>query len=225
MRPAPTASRRVAAAIQAMIRRDRIRPGGRLPTEHDLARRFGVSRPLVREAIEALRALGIVESRPRVGLRVLPFEPEAHLDAMIPRIRTEEERAHLYEFRRLLEPAVLRLAARRAADSELEALERMLRRPLPPGRAAVRAGLARDVAFHEGLWKLARNRFVWGLRGLLLRYFAFVEKQRRIPPPLMRRTNAQHLAIVRALRAGDVDRAVRHLERNLRTFWPEGNGR
>ncbi len=214
----------MAGEIQELIRRERIGPGGRLPSEHALARRFGVSRPLLREAIQSLKTLGVVDSRPRRGLRVLPFEPEAHLDAMIPRIRTDEERAELYELRRLLEPGVLRLAARRASPLQLQALEAMLRAPLPRGRAAVRAGLERDVEFHEALWRIAGNRFVWGLRGLLVRYFASVESgtltERRI-----RKADAEHRAIVRALRAGDVERAVRMLQRNLGTFRPEGNGR
>jgi GntR family transcriptional repressor for pyruvate dehydrogenase complex len=211
---------RVAAQIQEMIRREEIPPWGRLPTEHALARRFGVSRPLVREALQALRALGVVESKPRVGLRVLPFRPEAHLDAMIPRIRTEEERAELYELRCLLEPAVLRLAARRARPADLEALEAPLRRPFPRGRdAAVREGLARDVAFHEGLWRLAGNRFVLGLKGLLVRYFAALERG-PISDAAMRRANAQHLAVVRALKGGDVPRAERALLQNLAVFRP-----
>jgi DNA-binding FadR family transcriptional regulator len=213
-------ARRIAAGIQGIIRRDRIAPGGRLPTEHDLARRFGVSRPLVREAIQALKALGVVESRPRTGLRVLPFDPSSHFDQVIPRIRTDSERAELYEFRCLLEPAVLRLAARRASRASLEELEGLVSPPLPRGGRAVSAALARDVAFHEGLWRLAGNRFVWSLRGLLLRYFGDLERGagRSIDEQLARKANAEHLAIVRALQRGDVDRAERLLRRNLGTF-------
>jgi GntR family transcriptional repressor for pyruvate dehydrogenase complex len=212
---------RIAEEIQEMIEREGIEPGGRLPTEHALARRFRVSRPLVREAIQALRALGIVESKPRVGLRVLPFRPEEQFDAMIPRIRTEEERAELYELRCLLEPAVLRLAARRARPDDLEALDRPLRKPLPRGRAAIREGLARDVAFHEGLWRLAGNRFVLALKGLLVRYFAALERG-PVGEAAMRRTNRQHRAVLRALKAGDVPRAERALVENLAVFRPGG---
>ena len=209
----------LAAKIQDMIRRESIPPGGRLPTEHALARRFRVGRPAVREALQALKALGIVESRPRLGLRVLPFEPSSHLDAMIPRIRTAEERAELYELRCLLEPAILRLVARRARPEALEDLERMLLRPLPRGRDGVRESLARDVAFHETLWRLSGNRFVWSLRGLLVRYFASIDTG-PISDALLRKTNAEHLAIVRALKGGDPDRAARFLARNLGTFNP-----
>lgn len=217
-------ARAVAGEIQEMIRRKRIGPGGRLPSEHALARRFGISRPMLREAIQTLKAHGVVESRPRTGLRVLPFSPEAHLDSMIPRIRTEEERAELFELRLLLEPGILRLAARRATPADFAALEALLSAPLPRGRAAVREGLARDVVFHETLWKIAGNRFVWGLRGLLVRYFASLETG-PLPEATLRKANAEHLAIVRALRSGDVERAVRMLERNVGTFRPEGDPR
>ena len=217
----------IATEIQELIRREAIPAGGRLPTEHTLARRFRVSRSMVREAIQALKALGIVESRPKTGLRVLPFDPTTHFDQLSPRIRTDEERAELYELRCLLEPAILRLAAERVTPEEIDRLERLLAPPLPKGRGAIRDGLARDVAFHEELWRIAGNRFVLSFRGLLLRYFADLERhpRRQASQALMRKTNDQHLAIVRALKAGDVDRAQRELTRNLRTFSPAGNGR
>src|SRR6185436_18212706 len=206
-------ARRIAREIQELIRREAIPPGGRLPTEHTLARRFRVSRPIVREAIQGLKALGVVESRPKTGLRVLPFDPTAHFDQIIPRIRTDEEREELYELRCLLEPASLRLVAKRATPAGLDRLERLLRPPLAKGRGAVPEGIARDVAFHEELWRIAGNRFVLSFRGLLLRYFADLERARGRRPTeaLMRKTNDQHLAIVRALRAGDLERAQREL--------------
>jgi len=215
-------ARRIADEIQEMIRREAIPPGGRLPTEHTLARRFRVSRPMIREAIQALKALGVVESRPKTGLRVLPFDPTAHFDHIIPRIRTDEERAEIYELRCILEPAILRLAAQRVTPELLDRLEQLLLPPLSKGRDAIREGLARDVAFHEELWRIAGNRFILGFRGLLLRYFADLENspQPRATGALMRKTNAQHLAIVRALREGDVDRAQRELTLNLETFRP-----
>jgi len=218
-------ARRIAREIQELIRRESIPPGGRLPTEHTLARRFRVSRPIVREAIQGLKALGVVESRPKIGLRVLPFDLTTHFDQIIPRIRTDEERAELYELRCLLEPAILGLAARRVTPDALERLERLLERPLPRGRNGVREGIARDVAFHEELWRIAGNRFVLSFRGLLLRYFADLERhpRRRATEGLMRKTNDQHLAIVHALKSGDVERAQRELARNLQTFRPNGS--
>ena len=103
----------------------------------------------------------------------------------------------------------------------------MLRKPLPRGHAAVHEGFKRDVVFHEGLWRLANNRFVWSLRGLLVRYFADKERtpDRRVTPTALRKANAQHLAIVRALLADDLDRAEAALVRNLGIFRPAGKHR
>jgi DNA-binding FadR family transcriptional regulator len=216
-------AKKIAGEIQQFIRREGIAPGGRLPTEHALARRFHVSRSLVREAIQTLKAMGVVDSKPRVGIRVLPFDPRAHLDPMMDRIRTDDERRELYEFRRLIEPEILRLVAERAHAWELSRLEEALLKPFPKGPAAVREGFARDVAFHEGLWMLAGNRFVTGLRGLLVRYFAEVERRRNVTESEVHRTNEQHLAIVRALRTGNLARARRELARNLGTFGPRGD--
>ena len=212
----------IAGEIQDFIRRERIAPGGRLPTEHALARRFRVSRSRVREALQALRARGLVDSKPRVGIRVLPFDPTAQLDSMMACIRTDDERRELYEFRRLIEPEILRLVAERAEPWELSKLESMLEKPLPKGPEGVREGFARDVAFHEALWTLAGNRFVAGLRGLLVRYFAGVERAQKVTESEVRRTNGQHRSILRALRAGHLERARRELARNLDTFRPAG---
>ncbi len=217
-------AKRIVREIQEMIRREGIPPGGRLPTEHTLARRFRVSRPIVREAIQALKALGVVESRPKTGLRVLPFDPTSTLDQLIPRIRTDEERAELYELRCLLEPAILRLAAQRVTPGALERLERLLAAPLSKGRDGIREGLARDVAFHEELWRIAGNRFVMSFRGLLLRYFADLERHppHRPTGAHLRKANGQQLAIVRPLRVSAFARAQRSLARHLQPLSPDG---
>ena len=62
------------------------------------------------------------------------------------------------------------------------------------------------------------------VKGDTAKLLADLERHARHRPTgaLMRKTNDQHLAIVRALRAGDIDRALRELARNLETFGPDG---
>jgi DNA-binding FadR family transcriptional regulator len=208
-------ARRVAEQIQQLIVRDRLGPGERLPTEHELARRFRVSRPILREALQTLRTLGVVETRPKVGMRVLPFDPESLFSQVAPRIRTAKERSALFELRCLLEPAVLPLVKQRASRADLDRLEATLRPPLKNAAE----GLARDLAFHEELWRLTGNPFIYSLRGLLLRFFADVGR-RRVSDAAVRKTNAEHLAIVRALKNGDVELAQHLMIRNLSTYSP-----
>lgn len=60
----------VAAKLRDYIINKNLKPGDRLPTEGELAERFGVSRVSVREATKALGFLGIVDAAPRRGLSV-----------------------------------------------------------------------------------------------------------------------------------------------------------
>ncbi len=62
--------REIAATLQAEIARGHVPPGGRLPTEAELAARFGVNRHTVRHALAALAADGLVHSRRGAGVFV-----------------------------------------------------------------------------------------------------------------------------------------------------------
>lgn len=100
-----------------------------LPTEPELCRHFDISRTVLREAVKVLAAKGLVEVRPKIGMRVRPrsewnmldpdlltWQCEAGPDALFVR--------HLCEVRLLVEPAAAKMAAERATDEEMEALER-----------------------------------------------------------------------------------------------------
>ncbi len=63
-------SDRVAERIKEYILDHGLKPGDRLPTEHALADRFGVSRISIREATKALAFIGIINAAPRRGLSV-----------------------------------------------------------------------------------------------------------------------------------------------------------
>lgn len=102
-------------------------PGGRL-TEEVLARRYGVSRVPVREALRTLESEGFVTTRRHAGACVA--EP------------TEQEAADLLELRMLLEP----LAAARAARRRTEAHLRVLRGLVRLGQERARRGQGRTCA-------------------------------------------------------------------------------
>ena len=72
----------IAALLRDEILRGQYREGERLPSERDLAERFGVHRSTVRSAVKLLEQLGIADVRPG-GARVNPIE-EASLDVLEP---------------------------------------------------------------------------------------------------------------------------------------------
>src|SRR5437660_10962403 len=67
MRDAPRKDERVVRALRARIEDGTYRPGDLLPSQHDLVREFGVSRPTVIEALRVLRQEGWIETQAARG--------------------------------------------------------------------------------------------------------------------------------------------------------------
>ncbi|AYN98092.1 MULTISPECIES: FadR/GntR family transcriptional regulator [Pseudomonas] len=108
----------VADRIRAGILDGRYAQGSRLPSERDLAQLLGVSRPAVREAIGALQDEGLVVTRQGSGTYVADtLECRSNVPPLPPRDQMADLELSLIsalEVRMLIEPAIARLAARRA---------------------------------------------------------------------------------------------------------------
>jgi DNA-binding FadR family transcriptional regulator len=138
--------------------------GAVIPPEPLLGEELGVSRTVVREAIKALAAKGLIVTGPKVGSRVLPqdawnwFDP----DVITWQARiglTPEFLRDLQDLRRVVEPAAVRLAAERASDADIAAVEAAY----AGMKGAIENGgdyVTYDLRFHHGLLRAARNRML-----------------------------------------------------------------
>jgi DNA-binding FadR family transcriptional regulator len=154
---------RLAAAIGELILNGTYPPGSLLPNEAEWGRRFHASRTAVREAIKTLNGKGLLVSRPKVGSRVEPRERWNLLDrdVLAWHRAAMDETTFLYslqEVRRILEPGVAVLAARRRTPEQLAALETALgamRRAASPEDM-----ITADVGFHLRLLAAANNELL-----------------------------------------------------------------
>ena len=138
--------------------------GATVPPEPLLGEELGVSRTVVREAIKALAAKGLITTGPKVGTRVQPqdawnwFDP----DVITWQARvglTPEFLRDLQDLRRVVEPAAVRLAAERATASDIAELELAF----AGMKDAIENGgdyVTYDLRFHHGLLRAARNRML-----------------------------------------------------------------
>lgn len=118
--PRRTLSRAVAEEIQRQIREGALRPGDRLPTERDLMTTFAVGRNTVREAVQSLVAMGVVDVRPGRGTRILTASNGAVAEAItMSALLAEPTVNDLFDFRTLLEGEMAALAAERATETDL----------------------------------------------------------------------------------------------------------
>ncbi|MEU3511590.1 GntR family transcriptional regulator [Streptomyces longwoodensis] len=165
--------------------------GGRL-TEELLARRYGVSRVPVREALRTLEAEGFVVTRRHAGACVA--EP------------TEQEAADLLEMRLLLEP----LGASRAAQRRTEAHLKVLRGLVRLGQERARRGRSDDLRslggwFHETLAQASGSHALTSTLTQLRHKIAWMYSVEASASPAD--TWAEHGAIVDAVARGDGERA------------------
>ena len=117
----------IADHLEQLILEGALRPGERLAGERELAEKFEVSRPCLREALESLQRRGLLETT-KSGTYVAKFM--ASLTEPLAAILQSNEQALVdyLEYRGLVEGEAARLAALRATDYEIEAIENCLER-------------------------------------------------------------------------------------------------
>lgn len=110
-----------------LIKARKVGAGETLPTENELTATLGVSRSCVREGMKCLEFLRLIRIRPKVGAVVLEVSPAALLTA--EHLSSDEnilEPSVLVEFRKIIETGVASLAAEKATESEIIAMQRGL---------------------------------------------------------------------------------------------------
>lgn len=196
----PSAAESVRTQLLALIQSGALAVGDKLPSEHELARQFGVSRPIVREGLGALRAAGIIESRSGAGTFVTATEPTRSGLELLGRYAPED----LYEVRTHLEIPGAGLAAQRRTGEQLARLKEIL------GRHATHNDplewIEDDLAFHVLIAEATNNelqaRLVRELRELQHDINLAVARMTDLDAPL-----AEHRAIVEAIERRDAEAA------------------
>jgi len=118
--------------IKELMAQGELKPGDKLPSERELADRFGVGRPTVREAIRTLSLMGLVEvghGKRGTAVRDTAFEPymesfKQQVSWMIEMEKTTLRQ--LVEVRDSLETRIALLAAERASDTQLDEMKGLL---------------------------------------------------------------------------------------------------
>lgn len=212
----------IADRIEQMILSDKSRVGQKLPSEQALATGFGVSRPVIREALAVLRARGLVAVQSGGGSHIVPPEPVHVLDAVNRMTRmlhiSPEE---VYEVRVWLEAKAAHLAAANVTDEKLEELKDINRR-MEESYGDVKLRSRMDLEFHQKLAEMSGNRllsiFVQSMNGILQQ---MLESTLHLPRAHEDGV-AYHDRIIEILRTGDKEKSeaiVRdHLMMSMRNF-------
>jgi DNA-binding FadR family transcriptional regulator len=189
----------------------------RLPSETELAQRFGASRPVVREALARLRDDGIIVSRQGSGSYV-KRRPDTAVLRFVP-VSSIADIQRCFEFRVGLEGAAAALAAERREDDDL----REIRAAFDELEACIRdgkLGVDADERFHMAVAKATHNGYhvsvqsslhphiVFGMN--LLRNLSLLRTAERL-----RLVQDEHRAIVEAIAAREPEPAREAMQRHI----------
>lgn len=217
----------VTEALRADVTSGRYQPGDRLPTEQEMAQALGVSRTVVREAVAALRADGLVVTHQGRGAFVAATAPvlRFHIDAT--ELQTVQQVLAVMELRVGVEVEAASLASQRRTIPQLERLWEMhevFSRAVASGELAT----DEDFDFHIAIAEASNNAQFARFFGILGKVVIPRQSIRsgEIEPELRRRylaeVAAQHARIVDAIERRDpvsAQAAMRgHLETGLSRY-------
>jgi DNA-binding FadR family transcriptional regulator len=190
-------------------------PGTRLPSERALAAQFNVGRPLLREVLKSLTAMGVLETRDRSGTFVRANPPAVLHEtpkAAVPQAGAIE----VLEARTIIEPRAAWLAATRATEQDLLDIE-AARQELEDHESDWRLVAKLDYELHAAIVRAARNPAL-DLMHHALASQALASRQltARFSPDLVR-MRADHKAIVEAILLRQADAAEKAMIHHLQS--------
>ena len=206
--------RQIADQIRRLIAKGEVAPGERLPAERDLARRLGVSRPSLREALIALEVEGLLEVR--VGSGIYVAQPGGGAPAA--QLGDDSGPFEVIRARWMIEGDCAALAAKRGTDAQLRAISRA-HADLQREAKRHHNPLGADRTFHVRIAEATGNsalmlvvETLWDQRVGPL-YRALETKLEY--PAMAGDTLREHAAVLRAIRARDPAAARAAMHRHM----------
>lgn len=191
----------VTDGIAQIILDGELKPGEKL-NEVEIARRLGVSRGPVREAVRQLQEAGLLESQPFRGSFV--------------RSLNQREVAEIYALRSLLETTAVTEAMQLATQADIAEIERALQETETAALANAKSRMIEaDVAFHTALCRAGHNQRITDTFIKLASELRLVHLLMNPGPERLRAAARSHGTIVAALRARGLERAVSAIRRHI----------
>ena len=206
----------VTRELRQMILEREIQPGEFLPPRKDLATQFGVGLSTIQEAIQALSAVGMLESRPGKGTWVREDALDTLIHPAVIRTRLGELQARqVYEARFVIEIALTELATKRATPEDIDRIWDALA-DMEATVEDVEAFVEADLAFHLAVARAGHNELLEQFYHLSRRLIVEVISEMLKLPDVKEDSISIQRAIAQAIEQGDPDAArqaaVDHME-------------
>lgn len=210
---------RVAQQVLREIREKQLPPGTRMPSERELMASLGVGRSTIREAVNGLAMLGVLEIRHGQGAFVSePAAGAAPANAIATALARGLTR-DLFEARMLVEVQVARLAAERRTDAELAEIEQAIadhERSLADGAP----GVEPSVRFHVKIGEAAHSEVLASFVSSLAEVMTQRGPELESVAGYREWELEQHRSVLEPIAARDPDLAAERMRAHLEAVLP-----
>lgn len=153
----------VADSLIDMLRAGDLRPGDRLDSVESLAKSFHVGRSAIREALSALRAMGLLEMRQGEGTFVKQFDPSRFsVPVSVAFLMKQEDIKELLEVRKILEVGAVESAAAHYTKEDIESMQQALL-AMEKAKGNGDLGEKADLEFHLAIAHATHNQMLINL--------------------------------------------------------------
>lgn len=209
----------VAQQLLREIREKRLPPGRRIPSERELMASLGVGRSTVREAVNGLAMLGVLEIRHGQGAFVAdPSAGAAPANAIAAALARGFTR-DLFEARMLVEVHAARLAAERRTEAELAEIEQVIadhEQAIAEGRPAVEPAVRFHVKIGEAAHSEVLASFVSSMAEVMHQRGPELERS----PGYREWEIEQHRSVLEPIATGDPELAAQRMREHLQAVLP-----
>ncbi len=211
LNPLPERPKVIEALIQqilSLIAQAGLKPGDRLPSEKEIIAGTNASRSSVREALRALKTMGIIEARPGAGSFVKNVQPNLLLDPRhLRHFVNHNILIELLELRKLIEVESAALAAQRATPEEIQILQDDVK--------ALERGVAEhrrpdeDLGFHLNIARATHNHYIAEVSVWIATFYQW-------DPDIPNEKDVMaHRRIYEAISSGDADGGAQAMREHL----------
>ncbi len=198
-------SEEIVKSILDDVKKGRLKPGDKLPSEKQMLEIYQVSRGPVREALRTLRIMNVIDIKQGKGAFITSLDPGLLIEHLEFVLDLDNSTVfNLFEARRIMEPEIAYLAALRASDMEIEAL-----------KETALQGFQVDILLHEMIARATQNP-------ILLRFITSItylgemsRNQTSAVPGVKEAAHEQHLKLVDAIARRDGGLARERMKAHL----------
>ena len=199
--------------------RKKLNPGDLIPKETELASSLRVSRTVIRESLNRLKTMGLIESVKHKGTVIKsPDLSEILQKTLIPNILDQSTLKDIFEMRLVIEVGMADLVVQRATKEDITALYEIIKDEISPSKDTL-FDIDHEVRFHGKLYEMTKNETLRGFQKMLLPVFNYAYSSGLINKNLANKHFLSHKDLVDVLSKGDAEHFTQAMRMHLENHY------